>query len=316
MKLFTNDTKPLPRVSIKDYYQVKLHEERKQKHKKMKQVLIVDASGGIVQGWASSMPRKPSLCSGRFNQQLSRIAANSKIGAVVIRVDSNGGSAVASDAIRKQISELREAGKYVVISMGNVAASGGYLIALGADSIVANPGTITGSIGVITGSPYLGDFLNDWGINVATLTKGDNADLLSPFSHLTKQQEVVVESLVDEIYTNFQKAVGEGRRLDPEKVQEVSQGRVWLGTDAFHHGLVDELGGLSEAIFVAKRGAGLPENAPVVESIGPHRYFEFLEGLLHQLTGGNTQFEDLMKDNTPSVQAYSFDSEIILRSIS
>eukprot|EP00210_Caulerpa_lentillifera_P009541 g9099.t1 len=323
MKLFINEKKPLPRVSIKDYFQIKEHEERKQKPKKIKQVLIVDASGTIVQGWTSSMPRKPAVCSGRFNQQLSEIAANSKIGAVVIRVDSNGGSAIASDAIRNQISELRQSGKCVVVSMGNMAASGGYYISLGADSIVANPGTLTGSIGVVSGSPYFVEFLKDWGINVATLNKGVNASVLSPFTKLTTEQETIVENLIDEFYKNFQQAVGEARGLNSEKVKEVSQGRVWLGVDAFHHGLVDALGGLSDAIDLAKRGAGLPDNAPVVESMSPYRYFEFIEGFLRQFIGGGnarmSEMSDIVEEVVvPSslVQSYSFDSEVIHRSIS
>lgn len=320
LKHFTKGNKPLPRVSIKDYFQIIQLEEQKTKHKNLKQVVIVDAAGGIVQGWSPTIPRKPSLCSGRFNQQLSSIAADPKIGAVVIRVDSNGGSAVASDAIRKQISELRESGKYVVVSMGNVAASGGYYIALGADFIMANRGTLTGSIGVITGSPYLTEFLNNWGVQVQTLQKGENAGLLSPFCQVTKQQELVVDDLMDEIYKNFQKSVSEARGLDLEKVKEVSQGRVWLGTDAFFHGLVDALGGLSEAILVARRGAQLPENAPVLECINRHRYFEFFEGLIQQFFGQSSSYLNTLLsllENSPSkVQAYSLQSETIFNSIS
>jgi len=143
---------PVQRISLKDYHRLVEQDKKKGKQKKVKpEVAVMNMSGPIVSGWGPPMPQSPSIYSGQITEQLASLAKNKDIKAVVLRVDSSGGSAVASDTIRKQISKVKEAGKFVVVSMGNVAASGGYYISLGANAIVANSGTITGSIGVMTG---------------------------------------------------------------------------------------------------------------------------------------------------------------------
>lgn len=184
--------------------------------------------------------------------------------AVVLRVDSPGGSAAASDAIHREVSLLRTAGKPVVVSMGNAAASGGYYIACAANKIVAQPGTITGSIGVIAGKLVFDDALREYGVAVETVQTGKNAAAMSAFSGFDKEQKRKVEGMIDDVYSLFKRRVAEGRGLSDKAVAKLARGRVWTGEQAVGLGLVDQLGGLEAAIRLAKKEAGLPEEEGVV----------------------------------------------------
>lgn len=174
-------------------------------------------------------------------------------------------------------------------------------------------GTLTGSIGVIISSPFLKEALNHYGVNVELLKRGENADLLSPFTQITSEQEELIEKLMDEVYEEFKRAVHLERGLPPEHVHSKAQGRIWLGKDASDSDLIDELGGLTTAIQVAKRGAALPPDANVVDFPSPHRIADMISGVLHQLTtGGPSQLARLRS----SVEMYSFEADIIFGSIS
>ena len=188
---------------------------------------------------------------------LREAAAADAVSAVVLRVESRGGSASASETIWREVNRVRDAGKPVVASMGAVAASGGYLVSMSADAIVANAGTITGSIGVVTGKLIARGLKERLGVRSDSLRTNANADAWSIDHPFTDAQHAHIEATTDLFYTDFIEHVAEGRKMTVEAVDAVARGRVWTGADALAHGLVDELGGLRTAINRAKVLAGL-----------------------------------------------------------
>lgn len=194
---------------------------------------------------------------------LREAAADDEVAAIVLRVDSPGGSVTGSETIWRAVAKARESGKPVVASMGAVAASGGYYISMGADAIVANPGTITGSIGVVTGKLIARDLKERLGVGSDTVRTNANADAWSINAPFTDEQRAQVEAEADLFYDDFLARVAEGRKLSTEAVDTVARGRVWTGADALGHGLVDELGGLRTAVRKAKELAGLDPDAEV-----------------------------------------------------
>jgi protease-4 len=194
---------------------------------------------------------------------LREAAADDSVSAIVLRVDSPGGSVNASETIWREVGKARERSKPVVVSMGAVAASGGYYVSMGADAIVANPGTITGSIGVITGKLVARDLKDRLGVGSDAVRTNANADAWSINAPFTPEQHIQVEAEADLVYTDFVHRVAEGRNLTVEAVDKVARGRIWTGADALEHGLVDELGGLRTAVRRAKVLAGFDEDAKV-----------------------------------------------------
>jgi protease-4 len=183
--------------------------------------------------------------------------------AIVLRVNSPGGSYVASDTIWREVVRARAGGRPVVVSMGDVAASGGYFISMAADEIVAQPGTITGSIGVITGKPVLGEAIGRAGVTSDLISQGAHAAMFSQLRPFSTDEWTLVNDWLDHIYADFTGKVATARNMTSEQVHEVARGRVWTGADALAHGLVDELGGLDRAVAIARRRAGLPDSAPL-----------------------------------------------------
>jgi protease-4 len=179
--------------------------------------------------------------------------------AILFRIDSPGGSYVASDTVWRETARARKAGKPVIASMGDVAGSGGYFVAMAADKIVAQPGTITGSIGVLGGKMYTAGFWDKLGITWDEVHAGQNARMWSGAWDYTPQEWARGEALLDRIYTDFTSKVAEGRRLPKERVLQIARGRIWTGEDALALGLVDELGGFPTALRLAKKAAGIPE---------------------------------------------------------
>jgi protease-4 len=167
--------------------------------------------------------------------------------------------------IWREVVKLRAAGKPVIVSMGDVAASGGYFIAAPADVIVAQPGTITGSIGVFMGKPVLRELLRRAGVATDTIADGAGADIATMFSSsrpFSEAEWARINEWLDAVYADFTQKVADGRRLPVERVHELARGRVWTGADAIANGLADEAGGLREAIAIARKRAGLPDDAP------------------------------------------------------
>jgi protease-4 len=194
---------------------------------------------------------------------LREAAADDSVSAIVLRVDSPGGSVTGSETIWREVNRARDGGKPVVASMGAVAASGGYYVSMSADAIVANPGTITGSIGVVTGKLVARELKDRVGVGSDSVRTNPNADAWSINQPFTDEQHAHVEAEADLFYTDFIERVAHGRKMTVEAVDAIARGRVWTGADALERGLVDELGGLRAAITRAKVLAGIEPDADV-----------------------------------------------------
>ena len=227
-------------------------------------VALIYATGPIRRGRSGHSPLSAgSMGSDTIAAAIRSAAKDDHARAIVLRVNSPGGSYVASDTIWREVVRARAGGTPVVVSMGDVAASGGYYISMAADEIVAQPGTITGSIGVLTGKPVLGEALGRAGVSSDRITNGAHASMFSQQRPFTPDEWALVGNWLDHIYADFTGKVATGRGMTVEQVHEVARGRVWTGADALAHGLVDELGGVDQATAIARRRAGLPATAPV-----------------------------------------------------
>ncbi len=228
-------------------------------------IAVVTVAGPIVSGRGGSrLPFGSSNAGGdTIAAALREAAHDDSVSAIVLRVDSPGGSVTASETIWREVKKARERGKPVVASMGAVAASGGYYVSMCADAIVANPGTITGSIGVVTGKLIARDLKDRLGVGSDAVRTNANADAWSINAPFTPEQNAQVEAEADLFYTDFVERVADGRNLTVDAVDAVARGRVWTGADALDHGLVDELGGLRAAVRKAKVLAGLDEDDKV-----------------------------------------------------
>jgi len=221
-------------------------------------VAVVQASGGIQLGRSGgrSPLSSPSVGSDSLNAALRAAAADDTIAAVVLRVDSPGGSYVASDAIRREVISLRESGKPVVASMASIAGSGGYYIAMPADAIVANAGTLTGSIGVLAGKQVIKDALSRLGVERESVAVGAYAEMFSSQRPFSDDEWQRLAGWLDRVYADFTTKAAADRRMPLAALQSVAKGRVWTGADARDVGLVDEIGGLDRAIDLAANRAG------------------------------------------------------------
>ena len=227
-------------------------------------VALIHASGPIRRGRSGRGPLSGgAMGSDTVSAALRAAVADRRVRAIVLRVNSPGGSYVASDTIWREVVRARQNGTPVVVSMGDVAASGGYFIAMAADAIVAQPGTVTGSIGVLTGKPVTASLLERIGVTTDSVTEGAHADMFTTTRPFSKEEWLKINSWLDRIYADFTGKVASGRNMTQAQVHEIARGRVWTGADAAANGLVDQLGGLEVAIGLARRQAGLPDTAPV-----------------------------------------------------
>lgn len=250
---------------------------------------LVHAAGEIIEGTEDGPLAGPVLIRGDdFAQAIRAATEDEAVRAILLRVDSPGGSAIASDQILDALNKAQAAGKPLVTSMGALAASGGYYISLGADRIVANAGTLTGSIGVVWGKLATGGSLELIGVNSEELGVGENALFLSGLEPWTDQQLLEVDAQADAIYEDFTNKVAEGRNMSVDQVDEVARGRVWTGADAFERGLVDELGGFWTAVDSAKDLAGIDPETEVTFRQYPRRrgVFERLESMFEVSSAG------------------------------
>lgn len=236
-------------------------------------IAIVYARGPILYGEGT----ENIIAQGVFVETLETLAEDDWIKAVVFRIESPGGSALTSELLWRAIENLKEK-KPFIVSMGNVAASGGYYIAAGADQIYADPLTITGSIGVFATLPNVNGLMKNLGINVQTVETHKNALGYSPFQPLSKAFEKQTLLGIENIYAIFKKRVIDGRGLSPEAVENIAQGRVWSGKQAVKNGLVDYLGGLDDAVAAAAKAANL-------ENYNKMEYPVFKEDLESILSG-------------------------------
>ena len=226
-------------------------------------VAIIYAMGPIMTGKSVNDTFSGQVMgSDTIIKAVKEAADNKNVKAIVLRVDSPGGSALASDLMWRA---LEECGKPVVVSMGNVAASGGYYISMGADYIFAEPGTITGSIGVISMKIALEGLYEKLGINTDIISRGKNAGIMSSTTPFTEEQKKAMRNLSIDIYGQFTRKAAEGRKMPLDKLIELAGGRVYTGTTAVELGLVDQVGTLKDAIAKAKEVAGLEADAKIEE---------------------------------------------------
>ncbi|CAJ1502948.1 signal peptide peptidase SppA [[Mycobacterium] kokjensenii] len=229
-------------------------------------IAVVTVAGAIVSGSGGpqlSPMGNRNVGGDTIAAALREAAADDDVAAIVLRVDSPGGSVTGSETIWRAVQQARDAGKPVVASMGAVAASGGYYISAGTDTIVANPGTITGSIGVVTGKLVARQLKDRLGVGTDAVRTGANADAWSINTPFTAEQQGQVETEADLFYNDFVERVAQGRNLSTDAVDAVARGRVWTGADAAERGLVDELGGLRTAVRRAKVLAGIDPDTKV-----------------------------------------------------
>ncbi|CAN1510055.1 SppA_67K, signal peptide peptidase SppA, 67K type [Mycobacteriaceae bacterium] len=255
-----------PRLFLSRYAQTRERGPSLPGRKKDPTVAVITVAGPIVggRGGPGLSPFGRSSAGGdTIAAALRQATADDDVKAVVLRVDSPGGSVTASETIWREVGRVRAAGKPVVASMGSVAASGGYYVAMAAEVVLANPATITGSIGVITGKLIARELKDRLGVGSESLRTNANADAWSVNSPFTAEQHEMVEAEADLFYDDFVRRVAEARKMSIEDVGIVARGRVWTGADAIERGLVDELGGLRTAVRRAKVLAGLDIDAKI-----------------------------------------------------
>ena len=250
-------------------------------------IALVYGVGGIARGKSDSNPLSGEQGFGGDSVALAlrKATEDSKVKAIVFRVDSPGGSYVASDTVRREVQRARDAGKPVIVTMGTYAASGGYFVAMDADRIVAQPGTVTGSIGVFGGKVVTADFWSKLGINWETIALGKDATLYNTDLDFTPEQLAKNEAMLDRIYADFTEKAAKGRNLPLEELQAAAKGRVWTGEDALANKLVDALGGYPKALELAREAAKLPKDAEVRVQVYPRKK-QTAEILSEMLGGG------------------------------
>ena len=245
------------------------------------QIALIYASGPILPDVDMFFPATSVITPRTLKEAFEKARTDDSVRAVVLRVDSPGGSALASDLIWREVM-LTQSEKPVVVSMGNVAASGGYYIAMAAGTLVAHPNTLTGSIGVFGGKLNMKGFYNKVGLTKEIIAHGQNATLYSDYGGFTLTERERVEKMMKTIYKDFVSKAAAGRSKSFDEVDEIAQGRVWTGKQAKALGLVDELGGLDTALSIAKKQAGFAEDDDVNLIVLPKQK-PFLEQLMEQM---------------------------------
>jgi protease-4 len=233
--------------------------------------------------------------------QLRRFADDSSIPAVVLRIDSPGGGVAASQEIYNEIQRVREKGKKVVVSMGSVAASGGLYVAVAADTIVANPGTLTGSIGVIFEFPTVERLLEKVGVRYEVVKSGEYKDIGSIARTMTTKESEALQFVIDDTYDQFVEAVATGRGLEKDSVKIFADGRIFTGRQAKEMKLVDELGDLQDALDIAARMVGL-ESPPKTIKIVPRRRAGVLDLLGRTFVGWLAEYAGETSGAAPVLQ--------------
>ena len=251
------------RVSFDDYTRVKLSSFGLDQGKK---IALIYGQGPIVSGEGFFR----MMGGATLARWIRQARMDSTISAIVFRVDSPGGSAIASDVIWREVA-LAKKTKPFVVSMSDVAGSGGYWVSMAAHKIVAQPQTLTGSIGVLTGKFNLAGLAEKLGITTEKLIYGKEADVFSPLRGLTDEEKRLFKQQILWIYDQFLAKVAQGRNMSQEDVDKIGRGRVWTGRQAKELGLVDELGGLPKALELAKKLAGIPLEAEVKLAIWPKK---------------------------------------------
>lgn len=276
-----------------------------------RRVALIYGTGSIDRGTArfDPMTRGSSLGADEVAKAFREASADDKVKAIVFRVDSPGGSAVASEVVAHEVARASSNGKPVVVSMGNVAGSGGYWVSAVADRIVAQPGTVTGSIGVVAGKLANREAWARLGVTFDQIPFGQNAKFRVPQDSYSDSERDRLSLLIDDIYDRFVERVADGRGLTPDEVEEIARGRIWTGAQAFENGLVDALGGLETAVELAKELAEIPADDNVRIVVLPReRVLPLPDGTegsdpVHQTTGVLIDLMSGLRDASSTVQA-------------
>lgn len=259
-----------------------------------KKIAIVFGSGAITSGESDDSPFSSSdgIRSGTFVKNLRKAVKDDNVGAIIVRIDSPGGSVIASDEIWEELKRAKEERPDVPIyaSMADVAASGGFYMAVGCDSIIAHPTTITGSIGVILSIPNLSGLMDKVGVSSDTISTTDAAQFMNGTMPFTQKDKDKLRSLSEKIYFRFLGKVAEHRGMPVDELRQYAKGRVWTGEDAYKHGLIDKLGGLQDVVKMAKARLGVPEDELIRIDEYP-RSIDDVEELIEKLTGGSKDEE-------------------------
>jgi protease-4 len=265
-------------------------------HKDGPTIALIYATGLITQGGSSGSPLggSQSLGADSLIQAFRTAERDKEVRAILFRINSPGGSAVASESIWRETERARKAGKPIIVSMGDVAGSGGYYIAASADKIVAEPATLTGSIGVVAGKMVIDGLLQKLGVTWDAAQVGANADIESAMTDFSPVAYSRFEAFLDNVYAGFKERVADGRKMAPDAVEEVAKGRVWSGEDAKARGLVDALGGYDTALALAKSAAGIAADQEVTVKLYPPAA-DPAQRLLARLTGREDDEEERAK---------------------
>lgn len=274
---------------------------------KGKTIALIYGVGGIERGKSKYNPASGSVVMGSDTVAAAFRAAaeNDDVKAILFRVDSPGGSAIASDTIWREVTRAKKAGKPVIVSMSSSAGSGGYFVSMAADKIVAQPATITGSIGVLGGKMVTTALWNKLGVTWDEVHTSRNADAWTQTKDLSPEQWARLNGLLDRIYDDFTTKVAQGRNMPKEQVLELARGRIWTGEDAKALGLVDELGGFSAALRLAKKAAGLPYEAPIHLKVFPEERSTLellLQDKTHVAADATNAVAELLESVQPFVQ--------------
>jgi protease IV len=274
-------------------------------HKSGKTIALIYGVGAVGRGKSGFDPvfGSSSMGSDTVTAAFRDAVKDPRVKAILFRVDSPGGSYVASDAIWQETVRARKAGKPVIVSMSDLAGSGGYFVAMAADKIVAQPGTITASIGVLGGKMLTTGFWKMLGITFDQVHEGADATQWTGTSDYTPAEWARFEAWLDRVYADFTSKVADGRRIPKERVLEIAKGRIWSGEDAKALGLVDELGGFPEALALAKKAAKIPASEDVSVQLFPRKKTAF------------QTFMDALSGETPESSEQSAEAAAAIRAI-
>ena len=262
-------------------------------HRQGPTIALIYGTGLVVRGGEAGNPLTGSnaMAATELTRAFRAAVRDPAVRAILFRIDSPGGSAVASESIWREVVFARERGKPVIVSMGDVAGSGGYYVAAAADKIVAEPATLTGSIGVLAGKLVVSDLLKKIGVATDSAQVGANAAMYSVTSDFSGYAHSRLEAFLDETYKGFKDHVATGRHMSQDEVEAVAKGRIWSGEDAKTRGLVDGLGGYAVALRLAKEAANLPPEGPFTLTVFPRE--ETLPELIYnRLSGKDRERED------------------------
>jgi protease-4 len=255
-------------------------------HEKGETIALIFGVGGVQRGRSSYDPAfgEATMGSDTVAGAFRKAIDDADVRAILFRVDSPGGSYVASDAIWRETDRARKAGKPVIVSMGDVAGSGGYFVAMAADKIVAQPGTITGSIGVLGGKMLTTGLWDKLGLSWDEVHTSANSRMFTGTHDYSPEEWARFEAWLDRVYEDFTGKVAAGRHIPKEKVLQIAKGRIWSGEDAKAIGLVDELGGYPTALRLAREAAKLPADAPIRLEVFPEKK-TLLQALIERESG-------------------------------